>query len=107
MIYITEKAANKVKEIADNEGESSYIVRATVKSGGCSGFQNDIYFDDKINELDEVIEFDGIKIVVDQLSYQYLDEITIDFVAGQFESGFKFVGGQIKGSCGCGKSIEY
>lgn len=107
MLYITEKAANKIREISDDEGIGYYIVRAKVLGKGCSGFGFDIYFDDQINEMDEITEFDGIKIVVDSLSFQYLDEATVDFMDGQFESGFKFLSAKITGSCGCSQSVSF
>jgi iron-sulfur cluster assembly accessory protein len=107
MIYITEKAAQKIKEIADDEEVGYYIVRVKQIGGGCNGFMTDLFFDDQIAESDEVFELDGVKVIVDQFSFQYMDETTIDFVEGSFEAGFKFLNPQVKSSCGCGKSVGY
>src|ERR1700690_630226 len=94
MIYLTEKAAKQIKEISDSEGIGHYVVRAKVFGSGCNGYQNDLSFD-------EIFEFDGVKLIVDMMSFQYLDEICIDYVESDFGGGFKFAGGGIKSSCGC------
>lgn len=106
MIHFTEVAVKKVKEYAEAQ-EVSYSIRVLEKGGGCGGMQHDMYLDDKINDTDEVFEQDGIKIIVDMISLQYLDDTIIDFVESEFSSGFKFISDKIKGSCGCGKSVSY
>lgn len=58
-----------------------------------------MYFEDNITELDEIIEIDDIKIVVDSVSFQYLENTTIDFQERNIGSGFKFESPDIKGSC--------
>lgn len=111
MIQVTEKAALKIKEIADGEGIGHYNVRIRVVGGGCAGFTYDMYYEDKISEMDEVVEFTDyygtIKVVVDPLSFQYLDEVTVDYVDSQFGSGFKFLNPKTTGSCGCGSSVSF
>jgi iron-sulfur cluster assembly protein len=67
----------------------------------------DIYFDDLITDSDEVFELDGAKVIVDQFSFQYLDGTVIDYVEGDFESGFKFKSPALQTSCGCGKSQSF
>jgi iron-sulfur cluster insertion protein len=106
MIHLTEKAVGKLKEIAESEGIGHFTVRVRVVGGGCAGFTNDMYFDDQIGEMDEVIEQDGVKIIVDPLSLQYLDETTIDWLDGPFGAGFKFNNPNVTGSCGCGSSFS-
>ena len=107
MIYLTEKAAKQVKIIAEEQGLDFHILRAKCLGGGCAGFTFDLSFDDKINETDEVSEIDGVKIICDQLSFQYLDEASIDYVTGLMGSGFKFNVPRAKGSCGCGSSFDF
>ena len=109
MISLTEKAAAKIKEIADSEG-IPLIIRMKILGGGCASFQNDLQFveENNISELDEVItDPTSIKIIVDQLSLQYLDPTILDYLDGNFESGFKFISGNVKTTCGCGKSSSY
>lgn len=107
MIYITEKAAKKVKEISDADGLGHYIIRVKVVGGGCAGFSYDMCFDSQINEMDEVFEMDGVKIITDPLSYQYLEEASIDYIDGMIGAGFKFNNPKAKGSCGCGSSFDF
>lgn len=107
MIYVTEKAAIKVKELSEAEGIGYFIVRVKVVGGGCAGFTYDMFFDDMIKDIDEVTEFDGIKVLIDPLSFQYMDGMTVDFVESQFGTGFKFLNPNAKGSCGCGSSVSF
>ena len=107
MIHITEKAANRIKKISDDESIGYYIVRLKIIGSGCAGFSHDIYFDDQINELDEVFELDGVKMSVDPMSFQYLDESTVDYIEHDFGGGFKVSSSKITGSCGCGSSYSF
>src|SRR5271169_3339797 len=100
MIYLTEKAANKIKEISIAEGIGHNIIRVKVKGGGCAGMENDLYFDDQISDTDEIFELDDVKLITDFLSFQYLDETIIDYVEGPISSGFRFNNPNVKGSCG-------
>jgi iron-sulfur cluster insertion protein len=111
MITITEKAATKVKEIADAEGIGHYNVRVKVIGGGCAGFSYDMHYEDAIGELDETVEYNefnaNIKIIVDPLSFQYLEDVTIDYQEGPLGGGFKFINPAVTGSCGCGSSVSF
>jgi iron-sulfur cluster insertion protein len=106
MISLTEKAAVKVKEIAEAEGLNGQGLRLQVKGGGCSGFQYDLYFDEKPTDMDEIIESNGVQLFVDPLSVQYLENTEIDYVEGLQGAGFKFNNPNVKGSCGCGSSFS-
>jgi iron-sulfur cluster insertion protein len=106
MITITEKAAAKVKEIATAESLDGQGLRLRVIGGGCAGFTYDLYFEDKVGEMDEEFESHGVKLYVDPLSFQYLEQTEIDFVEGDHGSGFKFNNPSAKGSCGCGSSFS-
>lgn len=107
MIYITEKASKKIEEISNNEGIGHYIVRVSVIGGGCAGMTNDMNFDDRINQMDEITEFDYIKVVIDPVSFQYLDGTTIDYDENVIGGGFRFLNPNVKSSCGCGHSQSY
>lgn len=106
MIQLTEKATIKIKEIAEAEGLIN-MVRLKVIGGGCAGFTQDMHFENSITEMDEVIESNNIKLIIDPLSFQYLDGTTIDFVESLSGAGFKFLNPNAKGSCGCGSSVSY
>jgi iron-sulfur cluster insertion protein len=106
MLSLTEKAAEKVREIQSAEGiEPSYGLRLRVVGGGCSGFAYDLYFD-QVTEMDRIIDSHGIKLVVDQMSLQYLAGTTVDYVEGLQGAGFKFVNPNVKSTCGCGSSFS-
>jgi iron-sulfur cluster insertion protein len=106
MISITEKAADKVKEIADAEALQGQGLRLRVVGGGCSGFSYDLYFEDQPTDMDETFQANGVNLYVDPLSYQYLDGTEIDYVDGLHGSGFKFNNPNVKGTCGCGSSFS-
>ena len=105
-IHLTEKAAEKVKEIAKAEGLEGQGLRVQVKGGGCSGFQYDLYFDEKPTDMDQVFDSHGIAIFVDPLSAQYLEGTRVDYVEGLHGAGFKFENPNVKGTCGCGSSFS-
>lgn len=111
MITITEKAALKIKEISESEGIGHYNVRIRVVGGGCAGFTYDMYYEDKIGDMDEVVEitdfYGTIKVVVDPVSYQYLEEVTVEWEDRPFAAGFKFINPKSTGSCGCGSSVSF
>lgn len=106
MIALTEKAAEKVREIAAAENLEGQGLRLQVKGGGCSGFQYDLYFDEKATDMDQIVESFGIQLFVDPLSLQYLENTQIDYVEGLHGAGFKFENPNVKGTCGCGSSFS-
>ena len=106
MITITERAASKVKEIADAEALAGQGLRLRVIGGGCSGFSYDLYFEDSPTDMDETFESNGVKLFVDPLSFQYLEDTEIDYVEELHASGFKFNNPKAVGTCGCGSSFN-
>jgi iron-sulfur cluster assembly accessory protein len=106
VITFTELAIKKTKEIAASES-LPLIIRVKLQGGGCASFIQDMHFEEIIGELDDVIDQDGIKIVVDPISHMYLEGTTIDYLDGPFNSGFKFLTPGVKSSCGCGKSVAF
>lgn len=103
---LTELAIKKIKEFADSEG-IPYIVRMKVLGGGCAGMTQDMSFETKIMDMDEQFDFEDVKIIIDPLSYQYLEGTTVDYIESQFGGGFKFINPNIKSSCGCGSSVSF
>ncbi len=106
MITVTERAAEKVKSIATEESLEGQGLRLRVIGGGCAGFTYDLYFEDAVSDVDEQFESLGVKLYVDPLSFQYLEDTEIDYVEGVHGSGFKFNNPNSKGSCGCGSSFS-
>ncbi len=105
MITITSKAVEKLKEISDEQDIGHLRVRLRVQGGGCSGFEYDMSFEDVPSDLDESFEQDGITVVVDPLSIQYLEGVEIEYLDGLMSSGFKFINPNVKSTCGCGSSF--
>ncbi len=106
MISLSNKAADKVKEIREAEGLGPQGLRVRVIGGGCSGFTYDLFFEDETTDLDQTFESQGVKLFIDMMSYQYLEGTEIDYVEGLHGAGFKFVNPQAKSTCGCGSSFS-
>jgi iron-sulfur cluster insertion protein len=106
ILGLTDKAAEKVKEIQAAEGiDATYGLRLRVVGGGCSGFAYDLYFD-QVTEGDRTFESHGVKLVVDVMSLQYLAGTSVDYVEGLQGAGFKFLNPNVKSTCGCGSSFS-
>lgn len=106
-IIFTDLAAQKVKEIrAAEKIADDTSLRVKVAGGGCNGFQFELYFD-KPQDGDVKLNVSDISVIVDNMSIQYLDGTTIDYVDGLQGAGFKFSSTAITSSCGCGKSVSF
>jgi iron-sulfur cluster assembly accessory protein len=106
MVQLTPVAINKVKEILSQQTPSPSGLRVAVVGGGCSGFSYRMAFENQVNEAsDKVYEFDGLKVLVDQMSEMYLDGISIDYIETLEGAGFKFNNPNVKSTCGCGSSF--
>jgi iron-sulfur cluster insertion protein len=106
LVSLSEKAAEKVKEIRGEENiEESYALRLKVQGGGCSGFSYDLYFDQP-QETDRPFEVKGVKLICDEMSLMYLMGTEIDYVEGLHGAGFKFNNPNVKSTCGCGSSFS-
>ena len=106
MLLVTEKAVAKIKKLMSEDNLEDTSLRVRILPGGCSGFSYEMGFDDEINENDKIIEVDdGVKVVIDELSYPYLDGSTLDFKDGLKGKGFSIENPNATGSCGCGESF--
>lgn len=112
MIVFTHAAARKVKSLIEEEGNSSLNLRVYITGGGCSGFQYGFTFDETIQEDDFVIQEQesenktDVKLLVDPLSYQYLQEAEIDYSEGIEGEQFVIRNPNAKTTCGCGSSFS-
>jgi iron-sulfur cluster assembly accessory protein len=106
MINLTPVASTKVKEIMTMQNPSPTALRVAVVGGGCSGFQYHMAFENQTNDTDQIFEFDGLKVAVDQMSSMYLDGIEIDYIETVEGAGFKFNNPNVKSTCGCGSSFS-
>ncbi len=106
MISLTPVAASKVKEIMTQQSPVPAALRVAVVGGGCSGFSYHMAFENQVNGTDNVYEFDGLKVLVDQMSEMYLEGIEIDYIETLEGAGFKFNNPNVKSTCGCGSSFS-
>ena len=106
MINLTPVATGKVKEIMSTQNPAPVALRVAVVGGGCSGFQYHMAFEHQTNETDNVFEFDGLKVLVDQMSAMYLEGIEVDYIETLEGAGFKFNNPNVKSTCGCGSSFS-
>ena len=105
MISLTNKAIKKLKEFV----EPWEVVRLAVEGGGCNGFQYrfGVQSDDEVAEDDHITKaMDGVRLAVDFVSYQYLENVEIDFEESAFSSAFKINNPDVKATCGCGSSFS-
>ena len=99
-------AASKVKELIQDEGNDALMLRVFISGGGCSGFQYGFTFDEKIGEGDAVIENEGVKLLVDPMSFQYLSGAEIDYSEGMEGAQFVIRNPNATTTCGCGSSFS-
>ncbi len=106
ILTITEKAQNQIKAIAELESDNGAKgLRLSVTGGGCSGLSYKIEFSEK-KEKDNVLDFSGIKVLIDPKSVIYLKGIELDYKDGLNGKGFSFENPNAKNTCGCGESFS-
>ena len=102
----TDSAVAKVKELIAEEGNPDLKLRTFVSGGGCSGFQYGFTFDETINEDDTVVIKDGVTLLVDSASYQYLVGSEISYTEDLNGSSFTIRNPNATTTCGCGSSFS-
>jgi iron-sulfur cluster insertion protein len=105
-IQMTDAAANKVKSLITEEENPALKLRVYITGGGCSGFQYGFTFDEAINDGDTVIEKNGVTMVVDSMSLQYLIGGSVDYIEGLEGSRFLVTNPNATATCGCGSSFS-
>jgi iron-sulfur cluster insertion protein len=105
-IIFTSNAAIKVSEMIAEEGDAALKLRVYVTGGGCSGFQYSFAFDDQVGEDDMTIEKDGVTLLVDAMSFQYMMGATIDYQEGLEGARFVITNPNATSTCGCGSSFS-
>jgi len=105
-LVFTDNAANKVKQLIDEEGNPELKLRVFVTGGGCSGFQYGFTFDEVKNEDDAAMEKNGVTLLIDPMSYQYLVGSEIDYQEGLEGAQFVIKNPGAKSTCGCGSSFS-
>jgi iron-sulfur cluster assembly protein len=105
-VQLTDKAAGKIKElIGSNEDASEQALRVAVRGGGCSGFQYALALDQPKSD-DHVFEHQGVAVVVDKVSMQFVFGSEVDYVDGLQGAGFVVNNPNVVAACGCGSSFQ-
>jgi iron-sulfur cluster insertion protein len=105
-IIMTPSCVAKIKELKDEEGNPELKLRCFVEGGGCSGFSYGFTFDEIANEDDSVMEYEGVTLLVDPMSYQYLVGAKINYKEDLQGSSFVIENPNATSTCGCGSSFS-
>jgi iron-sulfur cluster assembly accessory protein len=105
-VNLTPKAVAAIRQMHTKEGlGSEQGLRISVVGGGCSGFQYSMNFDSR-KDGDIVTDFDGLSVLVDEISLPYIAGTTLDYVEGLHNAGFRFDNPRASRTCGCGSSFS-
>ena len=105
-LVFTDSAAAKVKQLIDEEGNQELKLRVFVTGGGCSGFQYGFTFDEAVSEDDTSMEKNGVTLLIDPMSLQYLGGAEIDYQEGIEGAQFVIKNPNAATTCGCGSSFS-
>lgn len=106
MIDVKPGAIAKIKDLLAEENNPDLKLRIFVQGGGCSGFSYGFTFDEIVNEDDFDLEFDGMHLLVDSMSSQYLQGAEVDYTEDLMGSEFKIKNPNAQTTCGCGSSFS-
>lgn len=106
VVTLTATATTKLKEIVAEQNREGLALRVYVTPGGCSGFSYGMTFAEGADEGDEIVEHEGVRVVVDPMSAMYLRGSEIDFVDALMGGGFALRNPNAVSSCGCGQSFK-
>ena len=105
-LVFTDNAANKVRQLIEEEGNPDLKLRVFVTGGGCSGFQYGFTFDESTSEDDTSMQKGGVTLLIDPMSLQYLGGAEIDYQEGVEGAQFVIKNPNASGTCGCGSSFS-
>ncbi|MEO8384102.1 MAG: iron-sulfur cluster insertion protein ErpA [Betaproteobacteria bacterium] len=105
-LVFSDSAAEKVKALIVEEGNDDLKLRVFVTGGGCSGLQYGFTFDEITNEDDTILEKNGVQLLIDPMSYQYLVGAEIDYTEGLEGAQFVIKNPSATSTCGCGSSFS-
>ncbi|MEO5337003.1 MAG: iron-sulfur cluster assembly accessory protein [Magnetospirillum sp. WYHS-4] len=105
-LTITEAAAERVRQMIAKRGKPCAGVRIGVRTKGCSGLSYTLEFAEEKNEFDEVVEINGVTVLIDPKATMFIIGTEMDFVTDKLNSGFVFRNPNEKGRCGCGESFH-
>ena len=91
MFTVTTKAADEIKKLLAEENIPDAVLRVRVVPGGCSGFSYEMGFDDETEKSDEIIEAEGVRVAIDELSYPYIEGGVLDYNDGHTKPKFSWL----------------
>jgi len=104
--HLTERAALQVKKLIKAEGDKHLMLRLSISGGGCSGFSYGFTLDKQITKDDKVLEFHGVKLLMDEMSIDLIGNSQIDYVDDLLASSFRVSNPNATSTCGCGTSFS-
>jgi iron-sulfur cluster insertion protein len=105
-VNFTDNAANKVKNLLADENNPNLKLRVYITGGGCSGFQYGFTFDEAVNDDDTSVEKEGVTLLIDSMSFQYLVGAKIDYLEDLSGARFVIENPNATSTCGCGSSFS-
>lgn len=106
VINVTEAAASKIKELLVSENKEGQAIRLSVSGGGCHGYQYGMQFEENVGEMDQEIQVEGVRFVIDAMSMPMLAGAQVDYVETMQGSGFAINNPNAQSTCGCGSSFS-
>ena len=106
LLEFSDSAVKKLKALQVEEQKPNLMLRVSVYGGGCSGFQYTFSLEEETKPVDRTVEKDGVTLVIDQMSYQYLTGSTVDYVEGLEGAMFVVNNPNATSTCGCGSSFS-
>ncbi|MEI2581978.1 HesB/IscA family protein [Scytonema sp. PRP1] len=105
MIQLSKAAATEIGRLKSKQ-QPNVLFRLAVKTGGCSGWYYDMSFDEAVQVGERVFDSQGIQVVIDAESLEYIKGLTLDYSEDLMGGGFRFHNPQAKATCGCGNSFS-
>ena len=106
MILVSDNARDKLNQLLIEDNSGKEYVRVGVESGGCSGLVYKLDFDDSMNNEDELVEHNDVKLVINKKSILFLAGTTLEYSSGLNGKGFVFNNPNANRTCGCGESFS-
>ncbi len=106
LLEFSDSAVRKLKELQEEEQNPNLMLRVSVYGGGCSGFQYTFSLDEEVKPVDKTVEKDGVTLLIDQMSYQYLAGSEVDYTEGLEGAMFVVNNPNATSTCGCGASFS-
>ncbi len=106
IITISDAALSRIHQLLDKRGKPSAGIKVGIRTRGCSGLSYSIEYADEVSKFDDVVERDGIRVLIDPKAVMFLIGTEMDYVEEKLKSGFIFKNPNEKGRCGCGESFH-